>query len=77
MPATPYTELTVTQTGWTAGFADSSMSSEDDFFIDFLFEGTGFFAHLPDACTELSLSGGATPSTELTAPSVAWTELAF
>lgn len=77
MPATPWSELTVTQTGWTAGFIDLSFNSDDDLFIDFLFDGIKVLLSADASYTELALAGGATPSTELTTPSTAWTELTF
>jgi len=74
MPATPWTELTGAGGGWQEGFPDPTYNAGLDFFIDVLFEGTGFFALLPTTYTELTgsawatteLSGTATPYTELT-----------
>ena len=62
-PATPWTELTTAQTGWMEAFPDGSYLASEDYFIDVLFEGTGFFAVIPTAYTELS------------APVTNWTEL--
>lgn len=73
-PATVWTPLSATQTGYQKGFADPTYDSSTDYFIDVLFEGTGFFAVIATPSTELSL-GVATPYTELTAPATAYVEL--
>ena len=41
-PATPWTELTVAQTGWAQAFAAIG-GDPNDYFIDILFEGSIFF----------------------------------
>jgi hypothetical protein len=75
MAATVWTELSVAETGYQHGFADPSYDASTDYFIDFLFEGTAFFAQMPTSYTALTLAGGATPTTELTAPSTPYVEL--
>lgn len=71
-PATSWTELTVTDVGWQMGIPVSG-GNPDDFYVDFLFEGSEFFAPGPPSWVELSV--GATAGTELTSPSTSWTEV--
>lgn len=74
MVATNWTELNMAaNTGWQHGFTDPTYDVTLDFFIDVLFEGTGFFAPVAASYTELNMS--ATPTVELTTPSTGWTEL--
>lgn len=73
MPATPWTELSATETGWVEGFPDPAYDASTDYFIDVLFEGTALFAVTATPYTELSIS--ATPSTELTGVLTTYTEL--
>lgn len=70
-PATVWTELSATGAGWTPGTPEND--GTEDFFIDFLFEGTGFFAAMPPDYTVLSVA--ASSSTELTTPASAYVEL--
>jgi hypothetical protein len=73
-PATAWQELSVAGAAFQEGFPDYSYDASTDYFIDVLFETTNFFAMLPTTGTELTLAV-ATPSTELTTPSTAYTEL--
>jgi hypothetical protein len=72
MSPTTWTELTTPATGWQQGTIDSSISADDDFFIDWLFEGTAF-ASIVTSWTELTAP--ATTFTELTTPATPWTEV--
>jgi hypothetical protein len=70
-PATPWVQLSATASGWTNGTPENDGS--EDFFIDFLFEGTGFFAAMPASYTELSVA--AASFTELSVAASTYTEL--
>ena len=72
MPATPWTELSTTANPWSVALPSGDGS--DDFYIDFLFEGTPLIIQGPTAHTELTMAV-ATPTTELTVASTPWTEL--
>lgn len=75
MGATPWSELSATETGWVEGFPDPTYDASLDYFIDVLFEATSLFAVTAVPYTELSIA--ATPTTELTAPSTPYTELSL
>ncbi len=70
-PATAWTELSVTDTGWQQA-VPSLGNPDDDYYIDVIFEGTVFFN---PGVTHTELSVAATAATELTAPSTSWTEV--
>lgn len=71
MTPTSWTELTSPAPAWQEGIPTLGVP-EDDFFIDFLFEGTLFFN---PASTYVEFTAPATVHTELTAPAASWTEL--
>ena len=66
---TVWVEMVATATGWTDGIPENDGS--EDFFIDFLFEGTGFFAIAADY-TEHSV--GAASYTEHTSNTATYVE---
>ena len=71
MTPTTWTEHTVTGTGWTEGVPEAGVAA-DDYFIDFLFEGTLFFNNI------VSYTEHTVPTavhTELTVPSASWAEI--
>jgi hypothetical protein len=72
-PATPWVQLSATAAGWTEGTPENDGS--EDFFIDFLFEGTGFFALTLTPYTELSVA--AASYVELTTPVSTYVELSL
>lgn len=67
---TSWAERTAVDGGFQEGRAYGD--GTDDYFIDVLFEGTGFFAVPPWSGTERSAPS--TSSTERTAPAPSWTE---
>lgn len=69
MSPTAWTEVSAPANGWTEGKPEND--GTDDFFIDFLFEGTGFFNNVV-SWTERTAA--AVSYTEKTAPAVTWTE---
>jgi hypothetical protein len=73
MPATPWTELTGSATGFQIGFPDAAQDASSDYFIDVLFEGSAFSGFTPTSYTELT--GSAWPTTELTGTATPYTEL--
>jgi hypothetical protein len=73
MSPVTWTELTTTATGWEAGTLGPMVSADDDFFIDWLFEGTASSSVPATVYTELTAP--ATSFTELTSSATPWTEV--
>lgn len=69
-PATSWTELSQSNAGWQDG--QPIGIGTDDFYIDFLFEGTWFVAVVPTIYTESSVA--AASYTEASVAATTWTE---
>lgn len=67
---TSWTEASQTGAGWQEG---QPHDDAEDFFIDFLFEGTQFFAVLAATYTEASVAAAAYTEQSVAAPT--WAEL--
>lgn len=69
-PATVWQEGSQTGAGWQEGEPPSDGS--EDFYIDFLFEGTGFFGLVASTYTEASVAAASYTEASVAAPT--WTE---
>lgn len=70
MSPTSWTELSQTGAGWQEG---EPHDDAEDFYIDFLFEGTTFFAVLAAPYVESSVAAASYTEASVSAP--IWTEL--
>lgn len=68
-PATSWTEASQTGAGWQDGEPDDFT---EDFYIDFLFEGTGFQGLVATTYTEASVAASSYVESVASAPT--WTE---
>lgn len=68
-PATSWIEASQTGAGWQEG---EPQDSSEDFYVDFLFEGTGFHGLVASTYTEASVAAASYTEASVAAPT--WTE---